>query len=95
MERWAAASAPPLSPDTRAWRDSRYRSDYVEVVQRIYQRTFSNVVIASLILFRLQEDIFFFSSEGLGVAYAAIKKFCKMFITNVARKSLFYPCVAT
>ena len=24
-------------------------------------------------LFRLQEDIFFFSSVGLGVAYAAIK----------------------
>ena len=75
-----------------AWRDSKIQSDYVEVVLSNNRRTFSNFLIASLILFRLQEDIFFFSSVGLGVAYAAIKKFCKMLkMSNVVRKSIFYP----
>lgn len=40
--------------------------------------TFSNLLIAALMLSRLQEDIFFLSSVGLGVAYAAIKNAFKL-----------------
>ena len=45
--------------------------------------TFSNLFIAALILFRLHDDIFFFSSEGFGAAYAAIKKSFKKQMSNV------------